>query len=180
MLSEPRLSEFEAFLGAPALRGDPDLDWTAFGQEFCIDLPRSYREFVSAYGPGCIGETLLIFHPRGAAGEGSLNLAREVNLVSAAYSELKSQSPTLYPVPIYPESYGCFPIARTSDGSQLFLKLDEDGHCSVIAHFRGPWVTWNMGFCEFLLLAIKDQLSPPFFHESVLEDIKFEPVGAVV
>lgn len=61
-------SQFRELLGAPLVNGDTVADWEGVERMCNITLPADYKEFVSAYGPGCINDQVYLFHPRAARG----------------------------------------------------------------------------------------------------------------
>lgn len=66
--------QFRELLGAPLVNGNTAADWEATERTIHITLPVDYKEFVSAYGPGCISNQVYLFHPRAAIGDHGLRL----------------------------------------------------------------------------------------------------------
>ncbi|WP_424643465.1 hypothetical protein [Embleya sp. AB8] len=164
-------------LSEPRLNHDVEFDWHDFESEFEIDLPFGYKNFISAYGPCVISDTLMLFHPRAPEADDSLSLRWKTRTVSALYAQTE---PSLVPYKIFPMEGGVFPIGHTTLGNQIFLRPRAHGlgeGWSVLVDWGGAWLDYQMGFEEFLPNALSGDVH--FFHESVLEDPSYELVGRV-
>ncbi len=168
------ISAFVEFFGPPLYDRSVERDWEEFENLVGIQMPSDYKEFVSAYGPCCINDTLLIFHPA-APRDGSLNLFEEVGNVVDQYRFLRAVQSYEKPYPIYPEPGGCIPVARTTGGNQVFLKppSGEAPTWSLVVEM-GEWVDFPSDFTYFLYRATVGDLYVPFMVDL---DVSFEAVG---
>ncbi|TDC80487.1 SMI1/KNR4 family protein [Streptomyces hainanensis] len=173
------LSVFVRLIGAP-LYVDRSLreDWSEYEEIVGCVLPSDYKRFMSAYGPGCIGDTLLLFHPKVNRGDSDLNLFDELEGVAGTYAELRRQGNFAHPFPVYPERGGCLPVGRTSGGNQLFLhpSTSESDNWGIVLDL-GEWVHYPWGFAYFLHQALSGCLDVPFLAE---QELSFEPVGVLL
>ncbi|MGK5531390.1 hypothetical protein [Streptomyces sp. URMC 129] len=169
------LSAFEELLGPPLYDRPIETDWESFESFVSSRLPRDYKEFVSAYGPCCVGDTLLIFHPAAPRDDSSLNLFEEVEKVAGQYEFLRNVPSYKIPYAIYPEPGGCIPVARTTGGNQVFLRppSGELLEWSVVVDM-GEWVHFPSGFTYVLYRAVTGDLHVPFMADA---GQSFEPVG---
>lgn len=119
MIEVFRLSEL---LGLPQINGDANRDWSELEEGCDVTLPDDYKEFVSAYGSGCINEQLYLFHPRAVRGGGGLRLDMLWQQAAFAYGELSLGHPEMYPYPMHPAPGGCIPIARSISGNHVDRK----------------------------------------------------------
>ncbi|MFI1967677.1 SMI1/KNR4 family protein [Streptomyces cinnamoneus] len=166
-----------SLLGRPQVNGDVDQDWEEFERSVGMSLPEDYKEFISAYGPCCLNDNLLLFHPRGETGDQGLNLGEFLEDVADVYECLKEEDPDEYPYLIYPERGGFFPVGRTSSGNHLFLRPPQPDVESwgIVIHI-GEWEFLDMSFTEFLSLGLSGELFVPLFDG----EPTFEVVGSVV
>ncbi|MFF9275174.1 SMI1/KNR4 family protein [Streptomyces griseosporeus] len=168
------ISRFHELLGLPSVNGDVEYDWRDLETRSGVALPADYKQFVTAYGPGCLNEQLYLFHPR-AASDG-LRLEELWRQASYAYSELARSAPDMYPYPIYPEVGGLIPVARSMSGNHVLLSLPKAGDrgWSVVLEM-GQWIPLNMPFTDFLWQSLTGELGVPLIEGEPL----FEPVGAI-
>ncbi|WP_406279535.1 SMI1/KNR4 family protein [Embleya sp. NBC_00896] len=166
-------------LSGPSLNHNVDSDWRDFETEFNVALPSSYKDFISAYGPCVINDTLTLFHPRAPEADDSLSLRWKVSVVAAAYGEM---DPSLVPYRIFPAPGGIFPVGHTTWGHEVFLRprahLSIDGW-AVLVDWDGTWLDYQICFRDFLERALTGDIH--FFHESVLDEpSSYELVGRVL
>ncbi|WNZ12105.1 SMI1/KNR4 family protein [Streptomyces sp. 11x1] len=170
------LSRFREFLGQPQVNGDISRDWRALEAGLAEQLPQDYKEFVTAYGPGCINDQLYLFHPRAAGGEEGLRLESLWEQASQAFGDLSSSYPELYPFAIYPARGGCLPVCRSISGNHVFIQPPAkrgDGWSVVVE--MGEWARLDMSFTDFLWSALSGELEIPIIEG----DASFERVGGV-
>ncbi|MGV9625461.1 hypothetical protein [Streptomyces sp. NPDC003487] len=173
------LSRLHEILGAPVVNGDVEQDWSDLEQRTRLHLPRDYKEFVTAYGPGCINEQLYVFHPRAEEGGDGLHLETLWSQASYAYSELSRSNPEMYPYPVYPASNGCIPVARSISGNHVFLAppgsvTSLSSRWSVVVDM-GQWVHLDITFVDFLWQALRGELQVPLIDG----EPSFQPLGTV-
>ncbi len=170
------LSRIGEFLGPPLVNGNVNRDWEETERRYGAVLPADYKQFVSAYGPGCINEQLYIFHPRAARGEDGLRLESLWEQAALAYGELSRSHPEMYPYPVHPAPGGCVAVARSISGNHVFLMPPSDGvsEWRVVVEM-GQWFVLELKFTEFLRQALNGELFLPVIGG----DPSFEPLGSV-
>ncbi|WP_327268042.1 SMI1/KNR4 family protein [Streptomyces sp. NBC_01218] len=170
------LSQFREVLGAPVVNGDVNQDWREVESAYGAGLPEDYKNFISAYGPGCINDQLYIFHPRASGGEQGLRLSSLWEQVSSSYRELSRQDPDLYPYSVYPADGGLVPIARSISGNIVHLSPTGTGGAGWgVAVEMGGWVMIEQCFSDFLWAALNGELAIPILEG----EARFEPLGNV-
>ncbi|GBP98878.1 hypothetical protein SSP531S_02710 [Streptomyces spongiicola] len=105
---------FHELLGPSQVNGDVDRDWVRLESVFGYTLPGDYKQFVSAYGPGCVNDQLSLFHPRAARGDGGLNLEDLWGRVAQAHDVLRRNHPDMYPYEVYPSKGGIYRLVDLS------------------------------------------------------------------
>ncbi|GAB2881320.1 SMI1/KNR4 family protein [Streptomyces mayteni] len=173
------LSVFVRLIGRPSYFGRSlQEDWGEYEETVGCVLPSDYKQFMSAYGPGCIGDTLLLFHPKVNRGDSDINLFDELEGVVDTYADLRRQANFVQPFPVYPEEGGCLPVGRTSGGNQLFLRppISENNDWSVVLDL-GEWVHYPWSFTYFIHQALSGNLDVPFMDE---QELSFESVGVLL
>ncbi|MDG5808720.1 SMI1/KNR4 family protein [Streptomyces ossamyceticus] len=170
------ISQFRELLGEPQVNGDIDRDWRALESGLVDLLPRDYKEFVTAYGPGCINDQLYLFHPRAAGDDQGLRLDSLWEQASYAFGELSRSYPELYPFAIHPAPGGCLPVCRSISGNHVFIQppAKKGGSWSVVVEM-GEWARLDMSFTDFLWSALRGELEIPIIEG----DASFERVGLV-
>ncbi|MFD9031884.1 SMI1/KNR4 family protein [Streptomyces sp. NPDC059567] len=169
------LSRFRRLLGNPLVNGDSNRDWSDLEARIEVELPEDYKEFISAYGAGCLNDQMLLFHPKGDPVDG---LRLEVLMKSAhsAYSMLRERSPELYPYPIHPDDGGCIAIGRSYGGNHLFLSPPgpESGQWGIVVEM-GEWAVFDLSFTDFLWQALNGEIFLPVIYG----EPSFEPISAM-
>jgi hypothetical protein len=123
--------------------------WLAAESTFGIPFPQPYKNLIDTFGASTWGDFLHIFSPLDQAD----NL-RFVNTTLAADRESRQSWPEHYPFPLYPESGGLFPWARTDNGDTCY------------------WIT-AAAIPEKWPTLIRGPRAPEF-------EVKFIPVGMLV
>lgn len=164
-------------LGRPEINGDVSRDWADVERGLGFGLPLDYKEFVTAYGPGCVSGVLDIFHPR--ANVGGLRLDTLWEHAYNSYRSLSSSYPEMYPYPVYPEPDGLIAVARTFSGNVVYLAprklLPSVRNDWAVVIEMGEFVVLDLSFTEFLCGALTGEVEIPMFEE----DPYFEAVGTV-
>ncbi|MFH9690065.1 SMI1/KNR4 family protein [Streptomyces sp. NPDC017413] len=169
-------SQFRELLGSPLVNGDIVADWEAVERTHRITLPDDYKEFISAYGPGCLNDQVYLFHPRAARGDHGLHLESLWDQASYSYGELTRSDPHSHRHPIHPEGGGYFAIARSISGNHVFLvPPDENRRQWQVAVEMGAWFIFEMTFANFLRAALREELDVP-----VIQGVpSFEQIGDI-
>lgn len=167
--------QFRELLGAPLVNGDTAADWEATERTIHITLPADYKEFVSAYGPGCINDQVYLFHPRAARGDHGLRLESLWGQASHSYGELTPSDPHSHRHPMYPEEGGYLAVARSISGNHIFL-VPPDANTGQwqVAVEMGGWFTFEMTFADFLWAALREELDVPVIQG----EPSFEQIGS--
>lgn len=169
------LYQFRDLIGPPNALGDPARDWVRVEGEFGVILPVDYKGFISAYGSGEFMGTLLLFHPAGRMGDEGLNLFDLWRSVASTYAYLASSGSFVPPLPVHPDSGGAVPVGRSILGNVLFLVPPRPGEgLWTVAIDAGEWISFEVGFTDFLWEALQGDLHP------ILDgDPGFERIGAL-
>lgn len=141
-----------------------------------VTFPYDYKQFVTAYGPGCVNDQLYLFHLRALDGDQGLRLEYLWDQAGHAYRELARSIPGLYPYPVYPAKGGCVPIARSVSGNHVLLMPPggESEEWRVVVDM-GQWVVLEMSFTDFLWAALREELFVPV----VEGEPSFERIGDI-
>ncbi|MGW3211579.1 SMI1/KNR4 family protein [Streptomyces parvus] len=171
-----QIFQFRELLGVPLVNGDTVADWEAIERTSHITLPGDYKEFVSAYGPGCINDQIYLFHPRAQRGDHDLRLESLWEQASYSYGELTHSDPHSHRHPIYPEEGGYFAVARSISGNHIFL-VPPDGNRKQwqVAVEMGAWFIFEMTFASFLRAALCEELDVPVIQG----EPSFEQMGGI-
>ncbi|MEU5825952.1 SMI1/KNR4 family protein [Streptomyces sp. NPDC047803] len=167
---------FRELLGRPQVDGTVQSDWEGLESRHGVSLPTDYKEFVSAFGPGCLNGQLYVFHPRASGGDDGLRLESLWRQAAQTYGTLYQSDPEMYPYSMYPADGGCIAVARSISGNYVFLLPDKSRahHWSVVVEM-GEWAVLEMSFTDFLWAALNEELYVP-----VLEgEPSFEPIGGL-
>ncbi|MFG3410268.1 SMI1/KNR4 family protein [Streptomyces sp. NPDC048142] len=169
-------SRFHEILGEPQVNSDAVADWEVVERAIGMTLPDDYKDFVSAYGPGCINDQIYLFHPRGERGDHGLRLGSLWDQAAYSYGELARSDPDSYPYSVYPEKGGCIAVARSISGNHVLLvPPDEENTQWRVAVDMGGWVLFAMSFGDFLWAALHEELPVPVIQG----EPSFEQVGGV-
>lgn len=114
------------------------------------DLPPDYRDFLRAYGTGCLCEFIWIFNP--ATPNRHLNLPAQSVELSEVFRTINASG--LEPhIPIFPEPHGVLPFGTTDDGD--FLVWETGGRTAdwpvSIMPAREPRIAFSVGMTAFLV-----------------------------
>ncbi|GAA3368202.1 hypothetical protein GCM10020367_05600 [Streptomyces sannanensis] len=168
--------QLHELLGPPRVNGDVGADWESVEARSGVIFPGDYKEFISAYGPGCVNDQLYFFHPRAGEGPESLGLESLWEQAAYAYGELSRSYPELYPHSLYPAKDGVIPVARSTSGNYVFLVPPErESREWRVAVDVGQWVVLELQFVDFLWSALRGELFVPIIEG----DPSFEQVGFV-
>jgi hypothetical protein len=116
-------------------RGFSAMDaWQAI-ESVAGDLPRQYKEFAAAYGPGVIGGFLQVLHPL-SQGPTMLDTMAQMGPL---YQQLV---PNDIPYELYPCARGMVQWAQTREGDACFLVPGRDGAWRIGVWFR-QWAQWE-------------------------------------
>ncbi|WP_405419227.1 SMI1/KNR4 family protein [Streptomyces erythrochromogenes] len=169
------LSRIGELIGSPSVLGDPEVDWVRVEARLGVTLPDDYKAFVSAYGSGEFMETLMLFHPRGRAGDEGLNLFDLWRSTSETYDYFSRSGSNVPPIPVYPDPFGAVPVGRSISGNVLFLVPPRNaGGAWSVAMDVGEWVFFEDGFTDFLWEALQGRVHPVLDGE-----IGFEQIGVL-
>ena len=95
-------------------------DWDAVEAKLGLTLPGDYKGMVQHYGAGSFSDFLIVLNP--FLPSAYLNLVRGGEEILHSARTVRESSPSLYPMPLYPEPGGIFPWAVTETGDTLFWR----------------------------------------------------------
>jgi hypothetical protein len=175
------MERFSTLLGNPTLNNDVNEDWAEFEAEFRISLPRDYKTFMSAYGPGEVRGHMIFFHPKAPREPDSLSLAHEIETYAEADRYVRSMDSSCIGWPIYPEHGWAMPIARAMTGEQLLLRpaSAEKADPVFILNWRHGWDEYDMSFNKLMETGLTGTLDPPLFAKAEGQP-NFARIGRVV
>ena len=97
-------------------------DWLSVQDALGTDLPSDYKEFLSIYGTGVVGEFLWVLNP--FSSNPNLNLEK-IRYFQEAYQQMKELFPEEYPRERLPHTGSFLTWAVTDNGDSLFWVLDD-------------------------------------------------------
>ena len=146
------LSEFEAYFGRP--RGYSSEDAWSEIESGAGALPRDYKEFVAAYGPGVVGGVLNVLHPN----QRECSMLDFMRAMAPIYQEIV---PGSIPHGVYPAVVpGMVQWASTAEGDACFLVRDQSGAWRIGIWFRqwAQWEEFDMSVTAWLVRQLAGQL----------------------
>lgn len=152
----------------------PEHDWTPVFTKLDVPgLPTDYKEFISTYGTGAIGDFLWIMNP--FSKNPSLNMEMMLAF-RKAYDAMKEDFPIDFPR----ESSSFLPWAMTDDGDAVaWLLGNEDPNLwPVIIQGRQVWKEerTNLTTSEFLEALLENNLETSVFPQEFIKGRKkFKP-----
>jgi hypothetical protein len=157
-MSIKKLTSILTLPTAPVETGQLE-EWLAIERKLEIVLPMDYKDYVSAFGTGYIGEFIWIFNP--FAQKNSLNFMQQIRIRLDALKEIEQQIPTDVPFKLFPEKGGLLPCGATGNGDCLFwlTEGDPDKWPILINESRGPdWARFDMRLTDFLTGILKREI----------------------
>jgi hypothetical protein len=173
------LSELRQIMSPPDPARVPTLRWRVVEAELGLTLPPDYKAFIDAYGAGCVGEFLWVFHPTTA--NRYLNLREQLAGQLWALRVLRDEAGEAVPYALYPEPGGLVPWGATDNGDVCYWRTesaDPAGWTVAVNESRGPeWDEFPGSMTEFLvaILSLEHMVSvfPPGFPP---RRVTFRPV----
>lgn len=149
--------------------------WSLVEKEVGFSLPNDYKEFINAYGTGCISDFIWVFNPF------SRNRALNNEAVKYhiwAYQDLKRSHPEYYSIPSYPAEGSFYPWGGTDNGDCLAweVKGDPSRWTVMLIGSSGPKAIdyCNLKMSEFLYELLTGRLDGKL--NSIDTDEPFEPI----
>lgn len=142
----------------------PGRDWRTVEAHVGAILPADYKEFIHAYGAGCIGDFLWVYSP--FATKTSLNLLQQAAAVVNSLATLGAKWPNVVPFELFPQDGGIYPWGCTDNGDHLFwhLRQGEFVHPIVVGESRASaWVEYDMPTVDFVFGLITKRISTSIF-----------------
>ncbi len=148
----------------PVETGD-EAGWLAVSSALGVRPPEDYVFFIKLYGTGAIDDFLHVYNP--FARNANLNLLANIGRDLFGLRELKAESPSYYPFPIYFEPGGVLPWGVSIDG---------DLYCWRTTGLTGRWTTtviprhsgvedFPVGMAVFLASLLSGSLASSAFPE---------------
>ena len=172
-------AEITKRLPQPSLPKDTgELDWDAVERDLGVEFPTGYKQFISTYGTGSIGEFLWIFNPSSA--NRSLN-GEAIRYFQSSYEELKQDFPADYTRPVFPSEKSFLPWAVTDNGDTLVWIVDSgpsDSWCvGIMGSDQVEEEISELGFIEFVVHLLDRKIVSAILPEQFLQmDKAFQSV----
>jgi len=132
-------------------------DWDIVEGELALSLPSDYKDFVTQYGSGLLGNFIRVFNP--FASSEYLALVPCVQRISKIRSESKTtEGDEEVPYGIYPNSPGIVPWGNDENGNTLYWLTDgsPENWPIVVGEGRGRrWEQFALPMTTFLAKALK-------------------------
>lgn len=138
--------------------------WTEIEQKIGISLPSDYRDYITTFGTGYVGEFIWVFNP--FASKPTFNLIEQIRVRLDAVRVIKQQLPSDAPFKLFPEQGGLLPCGATGNGDCLFWLTEgnPDEWPILVNESRGPdWAQFNMRLTDFLAGVIRREISCEIF-----------------
>jgi hypothetical protein len=152
------IDELQNFVEPSPGSGD-DVDWDVLERSRGLRFPSDYRDFVSIFGAGDLGNYLYLLTP------GILNSSERYvdNLANIRTSFAHQSSLDYSPLPLYPDEDGMLHWGGTDEGDFLFwdCRPDDPDLWKVIQYHRQmhAWIEYNCGMVELLVRLLNGELS---------------------
>ncbi len=196
MDKRPNLFEAMATLAPPpampASPGSPD-KWGGVERALGTVLPTDYKWLIDTYGVGDFGDLLVVLNP--FAAPASMNLLRQAEIKAAGranpmfpdpsslarYLEGRERLiPEQCPFPAYPEPGGLLPVAKDTNGNDLFWVTRGAPDSWSLVHYdrRGGWERqeYNLSIVGFLLRWLSGKMPESFFGVGNSTIVRRNPV----
>lgn len=152
----------------PSDNAGHDIDWAEAQQAWGTEFPDDFKDFTQVYGPGTIENYLYIGTPQDLPkGSGVLTI-RRMTPDETMLRELAA------PFPAWPLSNGLIGWGGTADADCAYWRTaptPQQWHIVLCRRHRTPeWVRLEVGFADFLLGAIRQDLGLHPFSGSDLYD----------
>lgn len=154
--------------------------WQEVEHKMGIDFPHDYKEFISAYGTGRIGDFLWILNP--FSKNENVNILEVMNYFQWAYSTSKKKFPDDFPRPLFSENNSLITWGATDNGDYLFWVYDinlkpNNWKMGVYDSRAGEESKlFDINMSTFLEKLVKNEIQTDAFPEDWLDmkDKKFE------
>ena len=144
--------------------------WIDVEEKLGIKLPNDYKEFITVYGSGYIGDFLWVLNPFSKDG----NLYDDMKHFQWAYSELRKDFPKDYPRLPFPENNSLIIWGATDNGDYLFWVYDKDVEpnnwkVGIYDNDYNQEDIFEMNMSTFLEKLVKNEIETDAFPEDWLE-----------
>ena len=119
--------------------------WQALEQKHQIVFPSDFKHFISVYGTGTIVDFIAIYNPFST--DESANFFHNMEFVLP--NERRFQD---IPLPLYPETNGLLPFAKTYDGDNLWwqtIGVSDEWHTVITRVKSSEYELYPMTMTEF-------------------------------
>jgi hypothetical protein len=141
-------------------------DWRSVEKKLGTELPADYKELINVYGTGVVDHFLWVLNP--FSKNKNLNLLDAGNAQLIALRQLRAEFGEDIPYPVFPESNGLLPWAKTDNGDVVYwsCKGPTSNWPIVVNESRGPrWREFQLSTSEFLLEVVTRRLRVDVFPE---------------
>lgn len=172
-------SEITKRLPQPSMPKEAEeLDWDTVERDLSVELPTSYKQFISTYGTGSIGEFLWVFNPSSA--NHSLN-GQAIRYFQSSYEILQQDFPNDYTRPVFPSEKSFLPWAVSDNGDTLVWIVDSgpsDSWCvGIMGSDQVEEEIFEFGFVEFIVQLLDRKIASSILPEQFLQlDKEFQSV----
>ncbi|SIN91516.1 SMI1-KNR4 cell-wall [Singulisphaera sp. GP187] len=170
----------------PVNAGSPE-QWDEVEAQLGTVLPGDYKWLINTYGSGDFCDLLGVLNPFSSSESG--NLLSQVDPILEHYREGPGfQIAVKRPFPAYPERGGLLPVARDSNGDDLFwlTRGEPDDWTLVHYNWRGGWEyqQYYIPLAQFIAEWVSGLLPESFFGggsdpKIIRRDPTFCPAGQV-
>jgi len=132
--------------------------WAAVQSRWGI-LPNNYRDFIDAYGSGCIDEFIWIFNP--AAANENINFSTQADRQIEALREINNAGLEAK-MPLFPEPAGLLPLGITDNGDLIVWQTNgrpDEWIVGVVPSRSSPVLLFENDLIGFLSGLLNKKLS---------------------
>jgi len=147
-------------------------DWAVIENKIGTILPDDYKEYISTYGTGYIGQFLWVLNP--FYEKGSTNLMETIEHFNWSYKISKEKFPEDYPREIFPKDDSLLVLGLTDNGDYLFWVYDKSKNPNgwKVGIFDSDYneeYIYNMNMSTFLEKLVKNEIQTKAFPDDWLQ-----------
>lgn len=151
------VAHLKLIMAAPASPVEPARTegWCEVESRLGTGLPVDYKEFVSEFGTGCIGEFIWILNP--FSQNPHLNLLTQFEGIAKTERDLKAIYGPVLPLPLFPAPNGLLPVGLTDNGDHISWLTGgkPDTWAVVVSDSRGPeWERFDQTLTSFIAIIL--------------------------
>ncbi len=159
------LEKLKSILPVPnlAISSDNSSNWSEVENKLGIVLPSDYKDFITLYGSGIIGNFIMIYSP--FTENENMNFFIQQNLNKDAYLTLKVSFPEDYPYEVFPTNRGILPWGRTENGDTLnwIVDTNQGDWAILIDDGSGDYFEYKGSMTGFIYDVLSESIVCPIF-----------------